>query len=367
MSNSYSTSRRDFLFGGIKPGVDPVALRQWRQSAYWEQYSKNAMACEFEILLNLHQYPQAGNTIAEAFHRLDELEDQMTIFRPHSEISFINQHAAEKSVAVEPQLFDLLLTAAEISKSTGGAFDITAGPLSRLWGFEKRSPLLPPTEAIEETLADVGTRWIELDQTHYSIRFLKPQVQLNLGAIGKGYAIDRMARLLVENGIGDFAIHGGQSSVRCHGSESTEDDEDSESGWWIGLSHPVLPRTRLGMIRLGQQALGTSGTARQGFFHRGQRYGHIIDPRTGWPASHFLSTTVITHSAAKADALATAFFVMNLDEVELFCTNHPDVKAILVVWPDGKPTESDLTDHSGQLLLHTFNLSEEEFLVRSDA
>ena len=118
------------------------------------------------------------------------------------------------------------------------------------------------------------------------------------------------------NGIRDFAIHGGQSSVLCGGDYLTNDG-DSGAGWPIGLSHPVLPEVRLAHFNLRGRALGTSGSGRQGFFHQGKRYGHIIDPRTGWPTDHFLSTTVISPSAALSDALATAFFVMDIEELSL--------------------------------------------------
>lgn len=300
-----------------------------RQSAYMEHYSKPAMACQFELLFNMHQYPTAGNVTGEVFQLLDDLEDQMTVYRDHSEISRLNQLAFSAQVQVEPRLYGLLKLAKEIWQSTGGAFDVTAGQLSALWGFEQRSGSIPTDEAIKETLRCVGTSHVMFDDDQTSVQFSAEGVKINLGGIGKGFAIDAMASMLRMNGIRDFAIHGGQSSVLCGGDYLTNDGGDG-AGWPIGLSHPVLPEVRLAHFNLKDRALGTSGSGRQGFFHKGKRYGHIIDPRCGWPTDHFLSTTVISPSAARSDALATAFFVMELDEVEAYCRTHTDVSAVMI-------------------------------------
>jgi thiamine biosynthesis lipoprotein len=341
-----------------------------RQSNYLEQYSKNAMACEFELLFNMHQYQQSGVAAMEACQLIDDLEDQLTIYRDHSEISQINRNAVQHDVRVEPRLFELLKLATEIYEQTGRAFDITSGPLSSIWGFDRRVGVLPDEILIDEALKTVGTQWLKLDDADGSIRFLKHGLSINLGGIGKGHALDRAAELIEAKGVEDFVIHGGQSSVLSRGSSVISDDHDAvvssadaggkapdpsintETGWSIGLSHPTLPAVRLAEVVLRNQALGTSGTGRQGFYHQGKRYGHIIDPRTGWPASHFLSTTVISPSAALSDALATAFFVMSLEEVAAYCESRPSVSAICVTHdPAAK----------ARVRLHAFNLSDDNW------
>ena len=193
-----------------------------RQSAYMEQYSKPAMACQFELLFNMHQYPAAGSVAGEVFQLLDDLEDQMTVYRAESEISQLNERAFRDQVQVERRLYGLLKQAKEIWKSTGGAFDITAGQLSALWGFEQRSGSIPTDEAIKEVLESVGTAHVAFDDEQTSIRFTAGGVKINLGGIGKGFAIDAMASVLRMNGIRDFAIHGGQSSVLCGGDYLTQ-------------------------------------------------------------------------------------------------------------------------------------------------
>jgi thiamine biosynthesis lipoprotein len=178
-------------------------------------------------------------------------------------------------------------------------------------------------------------------------------LKVNLGGIGKGYTIDRVASLIRESDINDFILHGGQSSVIAFGNQKHVDSE-KQNGWPVGLSHPVLPDRRLAEFHLRDSALGTSGTARQGFFHKGKRYGHIIHPKTGWPTDHFLSTTVISNSAELSDALATAFFVMPIEEVEAWCRKQPDIGVVLVSDVDGR--------ESGKVQLEWFNLDDDDWM-----
>ena len=372
------SSRRDFLRG--KSAVDAARAKLAaqseseasseprvpigaRQASYAEQYSKNAMACEFELIFNMHQYPQSGVATMAAFQLIDDLEDQMTIYRPDSEISRLNQAASQKWVALESRLYGLLKQCSEINFQTKQAFDITSGPLSKVWGFDKRKGRFPDETEISMALQKVGMENVEFDDEKFSIRYLNQNVSINLNSIGKGHALDRVADQFESERIKDFVIHGGQSSVLARGSSVGGLGEKSaagqmgltkEVGWEVGISHPTLPGVRLGEFDLRNRALGTSGTARQGFFHKGKRYGHIIDPRTGSPTHHLLSTTVVSDSAALSDALATAFFVMPISEVQSYCDSHDRVSAILVE-PNPKL--------KGKVELHCFNVSDDDFRV----
>jgi thiamine biosynthesis lipoprotein len=192
----------------------------------------------------------------------------------------------------------------------------------------------------------VGRCWLELDPSASAIRFRKPGVEINLGAIGKGYALDRCAELFAQAGVLDYVIHGGQSSVLARGSRVGRAADDS--GWTVGLRHPLRAEQRYVEIDLQDRALGTSGSGNQFFHHRGRRYGHVLDPRTGWPAEGVLSCTVLAPSAAIADALSTAFFVMGVDRAREYCRSRDDLAALMIC-PGAR---------SGSVETHAIGLSE---------
>ncbi len=247
------------------------------------------MACQFEFFLNAGQYAR-GTQVALAGHDLvAHLEEQLSVYRPDSEICRLNAAAFRQPLEVEPRLFELLELASEIHAATDGAFDITAGALSEVWGFTRRAGTLPGADTIAAALAKVGTQWLQLDRQSRTAAFEHPGVQINLGAIGKGYALDRAAELFSAEGMNDFLLHGGHSSVLARG---THGDLSFGSGWLVGVRNPLRPERRLGQLSVVDEAVATSGSGTQFFEHAGRRYGHIIDPRSGWPAEGVLSATV---------------------------------------------------------------------------
>lgn len=252
----------------------------------------------------------------------------MTVYRDHSEISRLNQTAAEYPFAVEPRLYEMLKQASHLHVETGGAFDITSGPLTKVWGFYRRQGQLPSDDSLREALQRVGSQWLEFDDEDKTVSFARSGVEINLGGIGKGYALDRCVEFLESAGIRDFAIHGGQSSIVARGSRL--DSEQQADGWKVGVNHPLRPEQRLAEITLRDKALGTSGSRRQSFYHQGKRYGHIIDPRSGQSAEGVYSATVVAPTAAVADALATSFYVMGVADALDFCTRHTELGALLV-------------------------------------
>ena len=329
-----------------------IDVAETKQAAYLETYEKRAMACNWELMFNMQQYRESGLAAARAMERIDQLESQLTIYDEESEVSNLNQSAFASPIVVESGLFELLQRASKLHDSTDGAFDITSGQLSSVWGFEQRQGSVPNEQTLATTLESIGMQHLVLDSDSQSVQFAIENLKVNLGGIGKGYAIDRVASLIREHGVSDFILHGGQSSVIAAGNQK-QIGSDLAKGWPVGLSHPVLPDRRLAEFYLSDSALGTSGTARQGFFHKGKRYGHIIHPKTGWPTDHFLSTTVISESAERSDALATAFFVMPIEKVESWCRNHPDVGVVLVSSVDGRD--------NGKVQLDWFNLEDDDW------
>ena len=300
--------------------------------SYLVRVSRPAMACQFEICLCAGQYPHGAEVALEALDQVEQLEDQLSVFRPHSELSQINAAAAERAVPVEPRLFELLQLAIQVSRETGGAYDITAGPLWEAWGFARRAGAVPQKVHLDEARSLVGGHLVELDAAGRTVRFLKPGVRLNLGSVGKGFAVDRCGETLVRRGIENFLVHGGNSSVLARGSSTPQTDPSSTQpdGWIVGLRDPLRLQQRLRQLRLKRRALGTSGAQFQSFRHRGRRYGHILDPRSGWPAEGVLSATAIAPSAALADVLSTAFYVLGPEAALAYCRRHPEIAAVMV-------------------------------------
>jgi FAD:protein FMN transferase len=277
------------------------------------------MACQFEITLDS---ADAGFVPAAqaALNQIDQIESHLTVFRQTSAIVDINRRAAKEAVSVDPALFDLLRRCQRLSRATGGAFDITSTALSRCWGFLRREGRVPSQDAIDAARRAVGMDHVELDAVDSTVRFRENGVELNLGAVGKGYALDRVAVTLRDAGTRHALMSAGRSSLLAIGGRGR--------GWSIDLIAIACDRA-LARVWLRDAALGTSGSGEQFVMADDRRYGHVLDPRTGWPAQGVLSATVVCVSAADADALSTAFLVGGPELAQRYCDEHADVLALI--------------------------------------
>jgi thiamine biosynthesis lipoprotein len=290
---------------------------------------REAMACRFEVACNAGEFAGDTELAIEALDLVDRIEDRISIYRPDSELSRINALAAEGWVEVATDIWPLLARSRELWELTGGAFDIAAGALVRAWGFLRREGRTPDDAALAAARAATGTQHVEFDGERRRVRFLRPGVEFNPGAIGKGWALDRAVAYLASRGISSVLVHGGQSSVAARGTQGPAVGD--RHGWRVGLRHPLRPGRRLATITLDDAALGTSGSGTQFFIDRGRRLGHILDPRTGRPAEGVISATVITPSAADADALATALYVLGPSGLATIAPPGSATAAVLVV------------------------------------
>ncbi|MFK8113559.1 MAG: FAD:protein FMN transferase [Rubripirellula sp.] len=272
--------------------------------------TRRAMATEFVVILP-ERWSHAVEIAFQTMEQLDQIENALTIYREDSEISALNREASDRPVRLSQPTFELLQRAILWSERTEGAFDVTAGPLVEAWGFTRRSGRKPTEHEVESALQKVGYQHLVLNEADQTVRFDKPAMAINLGAIGKGDALDRIAEGLQDQGVTDFLIHGGNSSVLAAGDQHI----GSGQGWPVGVAHPTKPKRRLAGLWLRDQSLATSGSGKQFFHHRGKRYGHVIDPRTGYPAGDLMSLTVLTKSAADADACATGLFVTGREHI----------------------------------------------------
>jgi thiamine biosynthesis lipoprotein len=255
------------------------------------------------------------------------LEAQVSVYRPESELSVLNRTAADGPQPVDPNLFDLLLQCRELSVRTDGTFDAVVRSLILLWRACREAGRIPRQDEIDAALAASGISHVTFDPAELTIAFERPGVGFDLGAIGKGYAVDRAVRQLDEHGVPDFLIHGGLSSLFARGGHH------GQPGWPVGIKNPLFTDERYATILLRDQGMATSGSNIQYFRHQGRRYGHILDPRTGWPAERLLSVTVIAPTATEADALSTALYVMGLENAVRWCDNHPGMGALLIPHP----------------------------------
>ena len=318
--------------------------------------SRRAMACEFEVRFPAERYRQGTEAALEALDVVERLEAELSYFQPGSEISRINALAGDGPVEVSPALFELLGLAMTLYEETEGAYDITATPLWEAWGFARRAGEIPSDAQLAEARARVGGRLVELDAQRHTIRFRRPGMRINLGSIGKGHALDVASQRLTELGVADFLFHGGQSSVLARGFRAPDlpDERPPELRHWeIGIRDPRQPGRRLGVVRLQDRALGTSSGQFQSFRHRGHRYGHILDPRSGWPAEGMLASTVVAPTATLADALSTAFYVMGANRSLDYCRMRPEIGAVLTCQEAG----------SGPVEIHTVGLGEHEVVM----
>ena len=292
---------------------------------------RTAMACRVEIAL-----PEEDTTdVAAARAALDEadrVEALLSIYRDSSELSRVNREGAAGAEGVDPEVVALLEACERRHAETDGAFDITSSPLSRCWGFLYREARVPSDAEIAAARSLVGMHLVDIDAASRSVRFARPGVSVNFNAVGKGYALDRMGAVLRAHGVRQALLSAGGSSVVAIGAR--------RGGWPIDIRSPLVAKARLGRVRLRDGALGTSGQGEQFIVTDGERpvrYGHVIDPRSGWPASGVLSCSVIASDAATADALSTAFLVGGPELARRYCGEHPNTLA-LVTADDGSET-----------------------------
>ncbi|MCI0537851.1 MAG: FAD:protein FMN transferase, partial [Verrucomicrobiales bacterium] len=262
------------------------------------------MATRFELVLHGENGVALRAAGEEALAEIQRLDAQLSLYRPTSEIAHLNALAAERAVRVEPSLFRLLQQAGRLSRETNGGFDITIGPLMRCWGFMGGSGEMADESAVAEARSKVGMNLVELNENDFTVRFSRRGVMLDLGAIGKGYALERAAEILRENGIASALLHGGTSTVCAIGAPP------ETPAWNIAIANPAThflaasePRENvpseerpLVVVPLKDHALSVSAVWGKSFSSAGRILGHVLDPRTGAPVQQALAAAVIVPS-----------------------------------------------------------------------
>lgn len=259
--------------------------------------------------------------------RLDQINGLMSTYDPDSEISRFNRQTGSDWFAVSAETAQVIELAQQISELTGGAFDISVGPLVELWGFgaTKRSEQIPSEEQISKQLVQVGYKNLQLRLTPPAIKKQLPQLQIDLSAIAKGYAVDALKDLLQQQGISNFLLEiGGEMQLVGQRGDGTP--------WRIAIEKPLEEIREVETVfPLTGTAVATSGNYRNFYLEDGQRYAHTIDPQTGRPVRHKLaSVTVLDPDCARADALATALMVMGDERAREFCEKNQLAAYLLI-------------------------------------
>lgn len=312
-----------------QPSPEPIEVHtQFAKNAIVTTVAHNAMGTTFHITLIGKRGEDSPSSLArianEAFIAIDALESRISRWRTDSQTSRINKYAFEKPVRITHDVAAFLLNAQRISTETGGAFDCTVGPLIELWRAAKESGQLPAQSEIDSARARVGFNHVMIDPAERTVRFTHQGIRLDFGAIGKGHALDIAAEVLADYGVEIALLDGGASTYLATGIPP------GQPGWTVRVRHPYNKEEVLAEVLLGKGAFSTSTNAGAKFVVDGRKYGHILDPRTGWPAQGKRLAMSLTQSAADADALSTAFYVMELESIRRYCGDHPNVRAIVI-------------------------------------
>jgi thiamine biosynthesis lipoprotein len=265
------------------------------------------MACTYAI----EAYgPDAGllpGILEEAFDEVDRIDRLMSHYKADSPLSRVNREAASHPVAVDAELFDFIAGAMRYGRESGGAFDITVGPLMKAWGFFRGEGRIPSDEELARARRHVGGNHVILDPRARTIRFDEDGVELDLGGIAKGYAVDRVVRLLGQRRIAAALVSAGGSTIYAMGVPP------GRAAWDVMIQDPVDARKVALTVPLKDRALSLSGSSEKSFESGGVTYSHIMDPRTGRPVQGILSVAVLAATGTAGDALDNAFFVLGPD------------------------------------------------------
>jgi FAD:protein FMN transferase len=284
------------------------------------EYRQIHMGVEARIVLHAPDSVRAITAARAAFHRLSELDAIMSDYRDDSELMRLTRHDTGSWIPVSTPLWQVLSQAQELARASGGAFDVTAGPLVVLWRAARQSGRLPSPQALEAARARSGWKLLQLDSASRSVRLTRPQMRLDLGGIAKGFAVDEALAVLGEHGAP-------RALVELGGDIAVGEPPPGSSGWTVRLDEPAdAPHA----VDLADAAISTSGDAAQFVVIDGLRYSHLIDPRTGHALTDRIAATVIARSARLSDPLATVLAVLGPEEGPRFAAEHFPEAAVYI-------------------------------------
>ncbi len=277
------------------------------------------------VTISVYDQDKTQKTIAgavdRAFRRIHALENETSYFIPDNAIWKLNRFSGKRPVAADLNLIRLFREAEKISDWTAGGFDVTVGPLRRLWNFDSTRTTLPDSEAVARLVPLVDYRDIEM--TGHSLFLKKPGMQVDLGGIAKGFAVDEAMKVLKSFRVTDAMVDAG-------GDFSATASSLTAGKRKVWIRHPRKPNAFFGWFPMDSGCVATSGDYEQFFIINGVRYHHILDPKTGWPARKCVSVTIVAPTAMKADALATGVFVLGPEAGMKVIEAHPGIEGVIL-------------------------------------
>jgi len=320
-----------FVSASFSLTVVGICLAQDQASVSRFSRTELHMGVEFEVVLYAPDAAKADEALTKAMARIAALDKALSDYDLDSELSKLSETsvisgpapAEFPAVKLSDDLWAVLKESQRISRASDGAFDVTIGPLTKLWRRARRWKELPESETLATAKAAVGYQNLQLDETTHTARLLKPNMRLDLGGIAKGYAAEEAVKTVEGCGISRVL-------VRASGDIAAADAPPGERGWRIGIA-PLNPdETPTRFVSLARGGISTSGDARQHLIVNGRRYSHIIDPRTGEPVSGRTSVTVIAPRGMLADGLATAASVIGPDGAQRLIEKFEGVELLMV-------------------------------------
>lgn len=281
------------------------------------------MGSRFEITVTAENPEKANQYIDTAVSEIQRIERLISSWDPASQTSEINRNAGIKPVVVDPELYNLISRALKISEITDGAFDISYASMDKIWKFDGSMSSMPSEEAIRNSVSKVGYQNIILDPEDHSVFLKKEGMKIGFGAIGKGYAADRAKDLLRSQGVTAGIIN-------ASGDMNTWGTQPNGDTWKVAITNPLNKEHAFALLPLEDRAVVTSGDYEKFVKFNGVRYSHIINPKTGYPATGIISATVFAPKAELADALATSVFVMGIETGIDRINQLPGIDCIIV-------------------------------------
>lgn len=264
------------------------------------------MGSRFDITVVAKDQASSDQYVNSAIVEIQRIEKLISSWDPNSQTSLINNHAGIKAVKVDQELFELIERSMKISKLTDGAFDISYASMDRIWKFDGSMKEMPTTDKIKASVSKVGYHQIILDKEKSTVFLEHKGMKIGFGAIGKGYAADKAKQLLINEGV----VAG---IINASGDMNTWGKQPDGSDWKVAITNPLNKGNAFALLPIVNGAVVTSGDYEKYVVFDNKRYTHIIDPRTGYPATGIVSVTVFAPKAELADALATSIFVMGKD------------------------------------------------------